>query len=266
MKKIFLAITLLLSLPAGAFAEALERPEEARLYKLYWGGMNLGNLVGAIEKAEDGYHFKVNMRSRGLARLITKYQSDTLTHFAFTDDHQALPVSFMTKGSLRKKQRIINIDYDQEGLITYENVNPPDKRWKRPAVKKESKAGSMDPLTMLINVRKRVIDYLQGGEKEFTYLLYEGRRLSKLYFTIHGKMRLTIGSEEFPVIHVHARRDPLEGFTNREKEKMAMEEPVIDMYLSDDEFLLPVKAVGEIPVGNAIMLLKKVCKTMEECS
>ena len=46
---------------------------------------------------------------------------------------------------------------------------------------------------------------------------------------------------------------------------MKDENPVIDMYLEDNELLLPVKAIANAPIGSATAVLERECYDISSC-
>lgn len=269
MKKFVLAVLLAFcSIPASfanirpeaASTAFVETPNVARWYKVYWGGVHVADLKAEIH----GNQMDTVIESFGLAKKVSKYESKSRTMFDLVDG-QYRPQSFYTEFQQRHGDRTIDIKYAPDGKIAQETVTPPDNRAKRPAVTDERKHSSADPLTAAIIARQKIRESLEKGQKHFSFPMYDGRRLSTLDFTIHGRMPRRIDGVDYNVVKVSFKRIPVQGYTGNELKRMKKEEPEFTVYLSDDEQLLPIKADAAAPLGTAVLILEKECASMAAC-
>lgn len=249
IKKLFLAFLVILSSAQLAFAETSPIINATRTYKVFVKGIHVGDLIGEIRDKE----IKATIKSYGLAKAISKYESFDRTDFTFNND-AFIPRSYYTKFIQRQGAKIVDIKYGSNGTVITEQVTPPDKRYKRPAVKEENKKGAVDPLTAFLVARQKVIEGLKSGNNSFSFNIYDGRRLARLEFEIKGREIQKIKNKDTNVISVTFRRLALEGYTNNELKRLKTEDPTFNMYLSDDNDLLPVKANVFCELGTAVVV------------
>lgn len=255
-----IAITVLLFTLIPLTSIASDTPlKTARWYKIYWKAIHIADFRMGI----DGESLVSNIDSQGLAQKISKYKNYTSGSFHKIGDAY-LPVHF--DSSLRQRQGTIKVrlDFDKNGNITEESVIPPDKRYKRPAVANASKVGVVDPLTAIMVAKSKIETSLSEGEKEFSFNIYDGRRLFRLDFNIYGIETIKALEKNWDVVKIGFRRFPLEGFTNNELKRMKGEDPDFIVYLEKDS-LIPVKADAAAPLGRAMFVLVKECDTVAEC-
>ncbi len=270
MKKILLLTILIFFSQSSAYSLAEEKPSsedsydnlnnKAAWYKVYWTGVHIADLVVEVK---DGSMDTV-IESYGIVKKISKYASRTSSKFSF-ENGKYIPKSFYTQFQQRNGGKKINIVYNSSGIIEAESVTPPDKRGKRPAVKNEMKVDTVDPLTAVMVAHAKIKESLKQNIKNFSFNMYDGRRLAQLDFTIGGRMHRNINGKSYNVVMVTFVRKPIAGFTNKELSRMKEEEPVFTIYLNDDKYLMPIKADAEAPLGKAILIMEKECKSIETC-
>lgn len=264
MKKAFLllATSLLLSLSASSHAalSAGQQMDMTRWYKIYWSGFHVADLKARL--TDDS--LKTIIESYGVVKQISKYSSKTTSEFKFTEGNY-IPESFYTEFRQRKNSRTIDIKYTPQGAILEEAVTPPDNRAKRPAVDAALKQDAVDPLTAVVIARQRIKESLVNGDKNFSFKMYDGRRLSMLAFSVKGREVQEIGAKEHNVVTVTFQRLPIAGYTNNEMTRLKGEEPLFTLHLSDDDLLLPIKAYAKAALGSAVLILEKECPSLEAC-
>lgn len=234
-----------------------EIKDQARLNKVYWGGIHVGDLIVEVKKEGEYYNFEVIMRSYNIAKLISKFSSETEGKIKITDDG-FLPSYYKTHYKRRKDDRNIELKFSDDGQTIISDINtPPEKRWKRKEVPAELKIGVQDPLSIAFVARQMIIDRLESGEKEFSIPLYDGRRRSKYNFKIKGKTKDGL-------IEVGFAEEAVAGYTDNELKEFKKGNKEITLYLSPLDYW-PVKAKGRSPLGNATASLDKICDTLEKC-
>lgn len=252
-------LTILVVLAPSASHAIEEIKQAAQLYQVYWKGLHIGDFRVEINNGS----ISSEIQSYGTAKKISKYSNSASSKFHKEGDTY-IPTSYYTYLTQRQGDKKVNVNYDATGNITKESVVPPDKAYKRPPVKNESKKGTVDPLTAALIARDKISDALAKGETKFNFNIYDGRRLSRLDFTILGKDKIKALDKDQDVVKVNVRRSAIEGYTNNELKRMQGEEPDILVYLST-ETLLPVKANAEAILGQADFKLVKECESLEQC-
>lgn len=237
-------------------------------HEVYWSGLHIGDLVTYIEETTDGhYRIRTAIESRGLAGVISQFfsRNETQGRFNAKDNHY-WPGQFRTYFHSRKTPRAITLFYDNKGHIPERLYNPLENRDKRPDVAAELRAGTLDPLTLILQARHQLHRALMQGNKAFSINMYDGRRLSRFDFTLQGSTIITRQGEKSRTQHVTIQRTPIAGFTGRELERMEEgEEPVIDAWFSDDAELIPIEIRASALLGTAVGRLKKLCSNYQDC-
>lgn len=225
-----------------------------RRYAVYWTGIKIADLFTGYT----GARLTARIESYGLVKQISKYRSETYTDY-INHENGILPKAFFTQFRQRKRTRKIELGYDGDtGLLIADNVTPPDNRKKRPAVAQAAKALTTDPLTAAFAARERVIAARKTGDSAFSLPLYDGRRLSRLDFMITGETRIeTPATGAVNTLMLEMRRVPLQGYTNNEKKRMQKEEPVVTVFVSDDMYVMPIKALADAPLGTATIIMEE---------
>ena len=237
----------LLLVQTGAAAVNLPAPH-AEYIKVLWSGFHVGSLIVGWHQRKDGLtEMRVVVRTYGLARKVSRYQSDSTSL-----SKNGVPVEFHTNFSHRKSRREIRLSWDKFALMREYN-QPPEKEGKRTPVSAKMKKGAYDPLTAFFAARAKVM----AGKKKFTVPMYDGRRRSQLQFEVAGK-------QDDGNVLVKMREIFLAGFTQREQEERAQRNITINIYL-DPKTYLPVGGMGQSPIGTAVGVLGANCKTIEEC-
>lgn len=262
MYKYLIIIGIFVLLPPYAQAGS-DLTHAVRKYDFYWGGLHVGTLVGSIERQKDMYAFETHIAARGVAEMVSKYKSKTVS---FINALSYKPMFFRNESTLRKRSRTITIHANDVDGVIEETVTPPDNRAKRPAVPEPLKKDFFDPLTAAFMSRQKVLDYLEGvGPDEFTLPLYDARRRDDLHFKIVGEKNIHVKHKPYHVVHMRFYREAVAGVTRNELKRSAQEEPIIDVYLNKDDQLLPIKIEGEAPMGSAVALLSQKCDSISSC-
>jgi hypothetical protein len=242
-------------------AHASEPKDFTRWYKVHWGGLHIADLVAS----KQGNRLTTKIETYGLVKKVSRYANHAYVDYEERNG-RVVPRLFDQKMQQRQRKRYVSIEYDKDGIITKDQVTPPDNRAKRPAVPQEQKAGAPDPITASLMAWQYVKAWQQGeGPDRFTLSYYDGRRLAKLDFHIQRRLVREINKRNYKVILVTFRRSPVSGFTNNELERMEGEEPDFNVYFSDDEIMLPLITFAKAPLGHASIVYERECKAIENC-
>jgi hypothetical protein len=263
MNKYLLTVLLVLFTTTSAIGDGFNKKNHlnsTKLYKVYWSGIHVADLIINIENDS----IFANIESYGIVKKVSKYRSSFKSQFEYNNDHYK-PISYYTEFEMRNGSKTINIQYSPDGTIKNEVVTPPDKRSKRPAVKDILKNNSADPLTAFMISRQLIKENLAKNNTKFSLNIYDGRRLSRLDFQIHGKYERKINESIRKIVKVSFKRIAIDGYTQNELRRMPKEEPLFTLYLSDDETLLPLKADAEAKLGTAVILYEKDCISFTAC-
>jgi hypothetical protein len=239
---------------------------EVRAYAVIWNSLHIGDIIAEVKETNGTYHFETHMRSREIIKLLAPYTNRATATIKPSSTRGFIPVSYENTVKLRKKLRTIRMHYAADSTLNTLIVTPEDSIAKRPPATPAQLIGSIDPLTGTMLAQHYVKNYLATGHnKDFTFNIYDGRKLFAVHFTIIGKSVITLDNNPVATVHFRFSRKAIAGFTAKELAKMPKEEPVIDVYLRDDATLLPVKAVGKAASGSVTAVLTKSCATLEAC-
>lgn len=256
-------------LSSHAVAEEDKGLNAARLYGVYWQNIHVGNIIGEIRTKEGKSEFRVSLHALNIFKTLTRYQNNSFTIINTKTPHSFVPESFELHTVLRKKAKHTRIDYTTLGEVSKEQVSHPANPLKVKPITPEKKQGSVDPLTAALIAREYVRNYLtqkEGVNNQFAITIYDGKYLFDIQFMIKEQTSITFHGRDVPVVHISFLRNPLAGFSTKELQRMKKYDPVIDLYLTNDEFLLPLQAEGTAPLGKATAILQKECASFEECA
>lgn len=239
----------------------------ARLYGVYWQNVHIGDIVGELRTSGNRSELRVSMRALNILKTLTRYENDSFVVAHATMPYGFIPESFDVHSVLRKKSKTAHIEYSNAGEIIHESVSHPANPLKVKPIDAAMKNGSVDPLTAALIARENVRHYLnKKGKNYFTLSVYEGRYLYRLHFTVNDPVTITVQGHAESVVPLHFSRTPLGGFSKEELSRMQKQDPVIDVYLSNDALLLPVQAEGKAMIGKANAVIKKECAIFSECA
>ncbi len=272
MKIIFPILLMMMLLTAAKPANNTKYPESisnVRLYKVFFSGLNVGSLIISYKENEEKYNIEISIRSHGIAKKATNYLCSAKSEIK-KKSNNFIAERFDTTFRLRKNVRNITIKYDDSKNVI-EHINfPKENPKKRPPIPQNLKDGAYDPLTVALVVRKKIKELRESGELEkqavkFTLPLFDGRRRSDLKFTIHGRENQTIMEKDTKVIHLSFENIPVAGFTQNELRNLPKHNPLINVYVSDDDLMLPLKGDGETRIGWATGSMVRECSSIEDC-
>lgn len=264
---ILLTFSILCAKPAFA---APVLPDGAGIYGVYWGGFHVADIVIGTQQQGKACTVATHVRSYGLAKLVSGFRSDTEADFTCealkgksTDPFPAdsiTPQHYTTHFMLRKRERNIDLTYSKDGgkIIKDEN-NPPENRWKRPAVPQEMKQDVYDPLTLSVVARSIVRHAVLAGRtpESFVVALYDGRRRTDITFHYHGLDEDGLHIVEFTEV-------PVAGYTGNELKDYDHSQKKFFIKL-DAEHFMPLRAIGSSTFGSAVIRLRESCETTENC-
>lgn len=259
-------LLLLISIPSSLQAEPIRL---TRMYHIYWTGLLLGEMIGEYQYSQDTHSFKVIMRSDGLGAKLANYHNESQASWNQLLPGQALlkAEKFELFSKFRRKSRNVLLHYDANGRLTLDRHHPEIASKKYPIASPAQKKDSQDPLTAALNVQRLARQYQKASHIPLYHELkvYEGRKLFTLCVTINARKTITVSDQAYETLYVRLHRKPIAGFSKSELYRLKHEDPVIEVYLSDDALLLPVKAVATAKIGSVVALLKKECATLTAC-
>lgn len=231
-----LAFVLLLWLAAPACAEAIE----AR-YVATWAGLPAGEITMRIEDDGTRYRGRLDMRTEGLPRWLTRFKGTAISEGSLAADGTAHPQRYDALYDLRKRKNKHNAlrFVAKAGAVVAERG--PGDTSKKPPIEERFRRGVVDPLTALVAVRHRLRTGQLGTDGHFVVPVFDGSRR----FDAEGSAQRRDGR-----IHVALLLKPIAGF--RDDKPDEDEDPedsprTVTVELTDDAKLLPVRL--EVSIG-----------------
>lgn len=254
----------LILLPYPTFAaEALTPVNFKALYEFDFGNIPIGRMGIEIEQTPVHYDIAADIMTTGIVKLFVKHSSHT-TVDASGENFLYPSLDYESNYQTKKKKKYVHFIY-KNGVETQETLVPPENRQTRPEVPADLKKNAADPLSFLLRMRQALWQAWRDGEKSFTINAYDGRRLYEADFTVKGKGTIGYNGRQMPVIAVDVKRKPLAGFTASEMAEFDHPEPVLHVYFSDDERMLPIRLEASAFLGTISATLAKECRTGESC-
>ena len=253
MKKALL-ILLLFANSAGA-----SEPLNVSLkYHAHWSGFKVAELRAYIKQEDGKYSYRARIDTMGVVKLTSKYWSDNSV-VGLLKKNKHLPEKYNTEWRRKKENQKIEVSYKNGSPIS-EKAEPPENRNKRPLVAPKDKAGAVDPITAAIMAREKIIALVEGKKKlpaKFTVPVFDARRRQTITVEVIGYEDRNFDDIRKKTLHIKFWRTAGPGFNQKEKNKMAEQEPVFDAYLDNNYF--PELVIAKTPKATATAQLEQVC-------
>lgn len=249
---------LFLLLSGGAGAAELPPFDFKAGYDFTLGGVVFGRMGIEAEQKAMQYDIAADIATTGIARLFARHSSHT-TVSAHGSDRD-----YRTDYRTRKKKKSVEMT-TRGGKVTKVVVTPPEPPEKRPPVATAMASAAYDPLSFLMEIRRRLHRALEENRENFSLNLYDGRRLTKASFAVLGRRQILLHGKKTRVVTVGLRRTPLAGFNKSELAEIDSNEPTVYLHFSDDGRLMPLMAETTLWFGPLAATLTKECRTGESC-
>jgi hypothetical protein len=261
---IFYIIPCLLLLITDSQAASYSRDIAFRgYYKCSFSGIPFAKVGIHTEQDARNYSATTDILLTGVVSLFTSHSSHS-TVDGSGKDYTYNASEYETNYKTKKKKRYVKLNYKGD-IFDKETLVPPENPAKRTPVPTQEKNGSYDPLSALLKARMLLIDALEKNKKTFSLNVYDGRRLTKVDFTVLSTRTIRIDGKKVPIVAVQAKRTLIAGFTKSELADHDPQEPPMIMYFSNDEKLFPVRLQANLSFGRLTADLYKTCNAQESC-
>jgi hypothetical protein len=174
-------------------------------YDVRFGPVRLLEMRARVELEKARYRTSAEMRTVGMVALLFPWQS--AAHSAGVRSPGSLsPFRHWSEGTYRGEKRLVEIDYDDGGLVRSHIEPLPQNDW-RAAVPPDMQQGTMDPLSATI----AAVDSNCRG----TLRVFDGRRRYDLHLTDLGTVDVQPSGDHIyagPARHCRALVEALGGF------------------------------------------------------
>jgi hypothetical protein len=239
-----LAIFLLVALAAPVRAGSIE----AR-YVATWAGLPACEITTRIEDDGELYRGRLDMRTEGLPRWLTRFKGTAVSEGQLAADGTARPLRYDAIYDLRKRKNKHNsLRFVAKAGVDIAERGPGDTS-KKPPIAEEFRRGVVDPLTALVAVRHRIQTGQLGADARFVVPVFDGSRR----FDAEGSVARREGR-----VRVALLLKPIAGFHDDkpdedEDPEDSPREVLIEF--TDDARLLPVRLEVSIAWFPAVVRL-----------
>ena len=124
-------------------ANTLYAKTERYSFDVFLWGLKVGELVYSIKNASDEYDISGVLRSKGFARVVTKYKFEAQTKGKVSNS-KYYPAAYSEKSDTGRRKEQKSIIY-QEMIPKLTSAKAPNPHWAKPM----SQKGTVDPMTAI---------------------------------------------------------------------------------------------------------------------
>lgn len=222
---------------AGLAATAA-KADEVR-YEVFWGGFR----AAEVRLAHQDRQSELTVRATGLV--------ESFTAFALEAEREA--GQFRTHSRGRKWESLLAVDFTGTPRIVVDEIrrDTPEKE-PRPPVPEHLKAGTLDPLSALVQASARVLDGRPGDG--FTLAIYDGRNRYDARISVEGPTRVDVKNGPLAGTAATITFTPVAGFRKKSRE---LWDGATFRLLVDPQTRLPARIVSEsFAVGTVVTALR----------
>ncbi len=207
--------------------EQHQLPVFAVTYNLYYSGLEIGEIKRTVKQLDSGeYQYESTSKSAGVAALFY----DDLINEKSIWNYQAgkfIPVRYSYVRNRKEKKREINIDFNWDKKISYNQIN-------NQQLQLELEDGFLDKLLYQYVI---MVD-LKNGNLPGEYTVIDARKVKTYEFELQGKEIVNLPMGKFPAVKINM---------NPKGEKSTL-----SFWCSDQYGFLPVKIVSIDDDGKQI--------------
>jgi hypothetical protein len=212
--------------------------------------------VAELKATSQGNRFSTEIGTTGLVGMMSNYKNVAETEFTVKNGIYT-PTRFSKKSERTSGTKHTELGYNSGTVATQKSSEEQSSE----ALQAAGKIQAIDPLAAVIIARQRILKARTSGEKQFSFPLYDGKKLATLNFELFGTKELELDGKMEDTLHVRMTRIPLSGFDADENKNS-----VVELYLSNDIHLVPLFADAKASVGHATIVINKRCFPAEECA
>lgn len=220
-------------------------------YEVTMGGLTIGRLrITALEDAF-GYRMVVDTKTKGIVDFFAPLESVAIVKGAVVEGNY-VPTLYTSKvlKDGNDKNRKVEIVYDVDGNIAKRSRVPGDDPKWRPVVSLKEINGAPDPMTGSFMLRSKLREAMARNERETSIITYDGARLVRMKAKVVSRARIKIQDKYVNAINTIITREPINGYTPKELKKFKAGDPVIHVFFSADERLMPLQATISLFYGD----------------
>ncbi|MBX6370328.1 MAG: DUF3108 domain-containing protein [Rhodospirillales bacterium] len=204
-------------------------------YVASWAGLPAGEIEMRIDDDGADYRGRLDIRTEGLPRWLTRFKGTVVSEGRFAPDGTARPRRYDAHYDLRKrKDKLNSLRFVPKAGALVAERGPGDTS-KKPPIAEDFRRGVIDPLSALVAVRHRILTGRLDPGGRFVLPVFDGSRR----FDAEGTAARRDGR-----IHVSLLLKPIAGFGDDrpdEDEDPENSPREVRIELTDDGRLVPVR-------------------------
>lgn len=232
--------------------------EVAALYQAYWAGLPAGEIRLTLRNEPDVYRDRIDIRSEGLPRLVTRFRGSAVSEGRFSAGRLPQPVRFEAAYDLRKRRdRRLSMIFAARtgGTLAERGVEDTSRK---PPLPEAFRTNVLDPLSALTAIRDEL---RRGNRGSFTLPVYDGAR------RFDARVRVLPKRAADPVLDLELILLPVAGFkgeTSDDGDPDNAARPVA-LTVSDDTRLMPLAMSTSVYYLPLVVQLSRWCAANAPC-
>ncbi len=210
-------------------------------YDVTVGGITIGRIRINTHEDTFSYRMSVDTKTSGLVNFFAPLESIArVAGSVINGEHRARTYTSLAKKDGKDKNRRVEVTYDPAGNILTQ-MRVPDQTGWRPEVPLEKANEAKDPMTGFMVLRQTLRNAMAQEQREASTLTYDGARLARMTLKVVSRAKIEIQGKYVDAINAVVTREPIDGYTPKELKKYKEGDPVIHVYFSADERLMPLQ-------------------------
>ena len=228
-------------------------------YDVAWTGMTIGRILITATEDATGYHMTVDTKTHGIATMFSKERRIAEASGTRTADGTYIPGRFESRPQDQDKGDHTVLTYDAAGKLANRTRDPDDDPNWRPPVPREQANIATDPITAGFIIRHALSHTLDSGEDTLSTHTYDGARLAQMrVHLVNPSTPLTIMDHPTNAIDLTIARQPIAGYTPKERKKFEAGDPIIHLYFTADDRRIPLRATIATSFGEISATLEEL--------
>jgi hypothetical protein len=241
----------------AAVLDGAQADESAALYQVYWAGMPAGEIRLTLRDDPAGYRDEIEIRSTGLARLVTRFRGSATSEGRFAAERPPVPLRYDAVYDLRKlRDRHLSMQFAVRGAAIVADRGATDTS-RKPPLAEPFRTGVLDPLSALTAIRDRL---RRGNRGAFAVPVYDGARR----FDVRARVEPQRAGDR--VLHLTLTLAPIAGFKGGSGEGDPDDAPrPVALTISDDQRLMPLAMTVSLYYLPLVVELRRWCGGAAPC-
>lgn len=248
------------SAASSAWGQSPSRaPSFTESYNAYVGGFHAFDFSLHLEDDATGYRADLVLEARGLLKRLKDLKAWVTAKGVWLDVRRigveplasVRPESYVQRYWRADKPGLREVRYDAETRLAHGYRNGKEET----KVPEGLRRGVLDPLATLV-IGRRLLAEIKPGETR-SLPVFDGRLRYDFKATVEEPRTLTIGEARVRVLPIRMQPIPRAGFSDEQLRNW--QGRVVQLYFSDDEKRVPLKAVVETAFGAFVATRQGSC-------